>query len=108
MDQIGVTKDYLTVSVSEDLVGMICETDPYDNKSQTNDFNTIHSIVHNDQSINYNNNGYTPFSNEDQYPQETVSITVSLQAYLSVLYMKIFYTISMMTFPWLYMYYRHY
>ena len=83
-DKIVVTKDYLTVPVPEDLDDTICKTDPYENKSQVDDVDTIHSIVHDDQSNNYDDNGHTSFDNEDQYLQETVSTTLSLQASLLV------------------------
>ena len=71
IDQIVVTKDYQTVPVPEDLVDTICESDPYENKYQVDDVNTILSIVHDYQSNNYNNNHHMPFSNEYQYLQET-------------------------------------
>ena len=47
MDQIVLTEDYQTVPVPEDIVDRMCESDPYDNKSQVNDVNTIISTVHN-------------------------------------------------------------
>ena len=84
-DQIVVIKDYRTVPVPEDLVDTICKTDPYDNKSKVDDFDMIHSIAHDDQSNNYNNNDHIPFSNEDQYLQESLSTALSLQASLLVL-----------------------
>ena len=83
-NQIVVTKDYRIVLVPEDLVDKICEIYPYNNKSQVDDFDTIHSIVHDEQSNNYNNNSHTPFSDEDQYLQETVSTALSLQGSLLV------------------------
>ena len=65
MDQIVVTKNYQTVPVPDNLVDAISKTDSYDNKSQVDNLDTIHSIVHDDQSNNNNNNnnnndGYTP------------------------------------------------
>ena len=74
IDQIVVTKDYQTVPVPEDLVDTICESDLYENKSQVNDVNTIHSVVHDDQSNKYNDNNHTLFSNEDQYTQKNSTI----------------------------------
>ena len=50
---------------------MICKSDPYENKSQVDDIDTIISIVHYDQSNIYDNNNHTYFNNEDQYLQET-------------------------------------
>ena len=44
----------------------------------------IHSIVHDEQSSNYVNSGHTPFNNENQYLQETISTTLSLQGSLLV------------------------
>ena len=67
-DQIVVTKDYQTVPVPEDLVDTICKTDPYENKSQVDDIITIHSIVHDNQSNNYDN--HMSINDEDQYMQE--------------------------------------
>ena len=84
-DQTVVTKVYRIVPVHEDLVDTICKRDSYDNKSQVNDFDTIHSIANDDQSNNYDDNGHIPFSDEDQYIQETVSTTLSLQSSLLVL-----------------------
>ena len=102
MDQIVITKDYQTVPVPEDLVDAISKTGSYDTNSQVDDFDMIHSIVHDDQSNNNNNNnnndGHTPFSDEDQYLHETVSTILSLQTSLTV-HMKIFCTISKMISP---------
>ena len=83
-DQIVVTKNYQTVPVPENLVDTICETDPYENKSQVNDVDTIYSKVYDDQSNNYDNNDHTHFDNEDQYLQGAVRTTLSLQASLLV------------------------
>ena len=84
-DQIVVTKDYQTVPVPEDLVKWISKTESYNNKSQVDDFDTIHSIVHDDQSNNNNDDGHTPFSDRDQYLHKTVSTILSLQTSLTVL-----------------------
>ena len=70
-DQIVVTKDYQTVPIPEDLVGMICKSDQYENNYHADDVSTITSIVHDNQSNNYDNNNYKSFNNEDQYLQET-------------------------------------
>ena len=70
-DQIVVTKDYQTIPVPEYLVDTTCKSDPYENKSQVNDVDMIISIVHDDQSNNYDNNDRTSFNNEGQYLQET-------------------------------------
>ena len=58
-DQIVVKKDYRTVPVPKNLVDIICKTDPYDNKSQVNNFDRNHSTVHYDQSNNNDNDGRT-------------------------------------------------
>ena len=84
-DQIVVTKDYQTVPVLEDLVDAIRKIDSYDNKSQVDDFDAIYLIVHDGQSNNNNDDGHTPFSDEDQYLHGTVSTILSLQPYLTVL-----------------------
>ena len=70
-DQIVVTKDYQTVPVPEDLIDIICESDPYKNKYQVDDVNTIISIVPDDQYNNYDYNNHTSFNNEYQYLQNT-------------------------------------
>ena len=72
-DQIVVTKDYQKVPVPEDLVDAISKTDSYGNKSQVDDFDTIHSIIHDGQSNNNDDDSHTPFSDEDQYLHEIVS-----------------------------------
>ena len=64
-NQKVVTKDFQSVPVPEDTVETICKLDQYENKSQVVDVDTILSIVHDDQSINYDNNDHTPFSNKD-------------------------------------------
>ena len=66
-DQIVVTKDYWIVRVPGDLDNTICETEPYENKSQVDDVDKIQSIVHANQSNNYDNNNHTSINNEDQY-----------------------------------------
>ena len=72
-DQIVVTKDYQTVPIPEDLVGAIGKTDLYNNKPQDNEFDTIHSIVYDDQSNNNNDDNQTYYSDEDQYLHNTLS-----------------------------------
>ena len=66
-----VTKDYQSVPVPEDTVETICKSDQFKTKSQLVDVNTILLRVHDDQSNNYDNNNHTPFSNKNQYLQET-------------------------------------
>ena len=76
-DQIVIPKNYQTVPVPEDLVDTICKSDLYENKSQVNDVDTILSIVHDDQSENYNDNDHTPVSSKDQHLQETNKVLQS-------------------------------
>ena len=79
LHQIIVTKDYQNVPVPEDQVDTIYRSYPYENKSQVDEVDTIHSIVYDDQSNNYDDNNHTPSSNEDQYLQETNKILQSSQ-----------------------------
>ena len=83
-DQIVITKDYQTVTVPEDLIDAISETDSYDNKSQVDDFDTIHSMVHDNQSNNNNDGIHNSFSNDNQYLHKTVNTILSLQPSLMV------------------------
>ena len=80
-----ITKDYQKVTLPDALSDTIRETDSYDNKSQVDDFDTIHSIVHDGQSNNNNNDVYTPFSDDDQYLHKTVKTILSPQPSLTVL-----------------------
>ena len=64
-DQMVVTKDYQYVPVPEDTIETIWKSDQYENKSQVVDVDAILSIVHDDQSNNYDDNNHTPFSNKD-------------------------------------------
>ena len=70
-NQIVVTKDCQTVPVPVDIGNTVCKSDPYENKSQVKDVDTIISIIYNDQSTNYNNNNHSSINNEDHYMQET-------------------------------------
>ena len=76
-DQVVITKDYQTVPVPKDLDDTICETEPYENKSQVDDVDTIHLIVHDNWSNNYNNNNHKSINDEDLYIQETNEVLQS-------------------------------
>ena len=107
-NQMVFTKDYWTVPVPKDLVDTIWKTDLYDNKSQVDDFDMIHSIVHDGQSNNNDNDVHNPFSDDNQCLHETVNTILPLQQSLKVLIHEDIYTISSMTPSRLYMYYCHY
>ena len=57
MDQVLVTMEYESVSVPEALTEAISKTESYDNKNQTNRFDTNHSIVQDDHSNNNDDYG---------------------------------------------------
>ena len=84
-DQIVIIKDYQTVTVPEDLIDTINKTDSDDNKSQVGGFDTFHSIVHDGQSNNNDDDVHTPFSDDNHYLNKTINIILFLQPSLTVL-----------------------
>ena len=70
-DQILVIKEYQSVPVPEDLIEATNETESYDNKNQTNRFDSNHSIIQDDHSNNNNDYGRIHSNDKDDSEHES-------------------------------------
>ena len=61
---------YQPIHVPKDLIQAINETNSFNNKFQTDYFDSDHFIVQDDHSDNYEDNGRTHFNNENNSEDE--------------------------------------